>query len=149
MPTYGDLEGASYGELSRLTWAELESLSVDFWTLIRGLDAESREELEAGLRAGTLPPALVASGAHRYSKAEGAALELWTRYLPKTSMELGTWMLVLFALLNLMKSAPEPPPQAPPQVTVIVVQLPAEVRPPEQSRTEREERGEKDDPGDG
>jgi hypothetical protein len=119
-----------YGPADSIDAGLAERTVSRVWPLLQELTAEQRDRLRAGILDGTLPPALVASADFEgYDKVDGAALSLWTRYIPETSADLAAWAAVIIAMLTYMQGAGTPP-STPPPAQVIVVQIPGPGTPP-------------------
>lgn len=77
--TWEDMGDLTWADLDQLTWQELESFVADALPVLRELSPDEVHELEQGITAGELPPALVASASSQYTRVEAAALNLWAR----------------------------------------------------------------------
>ncbi len=78
-----------------------------------------------------MPPGLVASGDPVYSRAQAAALALYTTFRSQTPADMAAYLAVLVALQSVLQTQfkDEPAPATPPPPEVIIVPLPVELRP--------------------
>jgi len=108
---WSELERRVYVDCNALTWHELETYTARVWPLLLRLTADERERLRRGLLDGTLRNIEETRGKHSASDP--------VKYLA-----------VLIALLSFFRGNPDPVPQ-PPVVTVIIEEIPPEIRPTE------------------
>lgn len=131
MTTWSELERRVYVDCNALTWHEIETYTARVWPLLLRLTADERERLRRGLLDGTLRNIEEARGKHSApDPVKGAALRLMGRYAPKDAGQLAAYLAVLIALLSFLRGNPDPVPQ-PPVVTVIIEEIPPEIRPTE------------------
>lgn len=126
--TWEQLKVFNWGEVARLTADQIGQFTEEIWPVLASMSPEAREDMLRGLLEGALPPALLASAETEYTESQVAALSLWTRYAPHDSATLAAWVAVLLALLQILGPR-EPAPTQPPDTTVVIIQLPVEVRP--------------------
>ncbi len=124
--TWDQMGSLTWDDVGRLSLAEIQEFVANVWPTIRDLPPEDRVDFADGLRNGMLPPALLASRESKYSKAQEAALHIWTVLMPQTKDQTLAYIAILIALLGLI---PRDAPTAPPSVTVIVNELPEPMRP--------------------
>lgn len=122
--TWDQLSDLRWGELERLTSAQVAAYVDRVWPRLATLEPTERRSLVEGFLDGSLPPALVADGQSRYSKVQQTALALWTTFKPQTEQGMAAYLGVIVATVAIIASQcdDDPPPTPTPDIHIHIQQ---------------------------